>query len=142
MLLERRSAPDPSFIVGLSPAMRTLSADAVSAVAAAMQYVELGPGESLFPEDDRIDALYVVQSGVLHATEPDATGAPCLVRTIGVGEAIDQLQVLSGGSRRVEVRAIEPCQLWTIPGDVAAQSWRGGPEMLDEMRARSHNGAP
>jgi NTE family protein/lysophospholipid hydrolase len=137
MLLERRSAPDPSFIVGLSPALRTLSDDALSAVAAAMQYVELGAGEPLFAEDDRIDALYIVQSGVLHATEPDATRTPCLVRTVGAGEALDQLQVLSGGSRRVDVRAVEPSQLWMIPGDVVDALVESQPEFR-AVRERIH----
>src|SRR5262245_54119180 len=117
MLLER-TAHDPSSIVGLSPALRDLSGAAASAVAARLQRVELSPDESVFPEDDRIDALYIVHTGQLHATETDAAGNVRLVRTLGPGELVDQLQVLSGGARPVRVRAAEPTALWMIPGEV------------------------
>jgi NTE family protein/lysophospholipid hydrolase len=118
MLLERRSPPDPSSIVGASPVLRTLSAEAASAASAAMQSVELTAGESLFPEDDRIDAMYLLERGALHATETGSNGASLLVRTIAPGEIVDQLQVVGGGARAVHVRAAEPCHLWMIPGDV------------------------
>lgn len=136
MLLEHRSAPDPSSLTA-SPALRGLSGSAAAAAAASMQRVELAVGESLFPEDDRIDALYVVESGVLRATETDAAGTPRLVRTIGPGELVDQLQVLSGGSRPVHVHAAEPCQLWMIPGDIVDQLVESQPEFR-AIRERTH----
>ena len=137
MLLERRSPTDPSSVVGTSPVLRTLSAEAATAVAAAMQYVELPAGESLFPEDDRIDALYLVERGALHATEIAANNASILVRTIAPGELVDQLQVLSGGARPVHVRTAEPSSFWMIPGDVVDALVDSQPEFR-AVRERIH----
>ena len=137
MLLERSTAPDPSSVLSNSFAFRSLSSAAANAVTAALQFVELPTGESLFPEDDRIDAMYIVHQGVLHATEAGASGTSLLVRSIGPGESLDQLQVLSGGARAVQVRAAEPCQLWMIPGDVVDALDGSQPE-LRGVRERIH----
>jgi NTE family protein/lysophospholipid hydrolase len=137
MLLERRSPPDPSSIAGASPVLRTLSAEAAAAVAAAMHHVGLQPGDSLFPDDDRIDALHLLESGALHATEIATNGATLLVRTIAPGELVDHLQVFSGGARPVQVRAAEPSTLWTIPGDVVDSLVESTPEFR-LVRERIH----
>ena len=137
MLFERRSPADPSSIIASSPALCALSETAKAAVARALQCVEPDTGESLFPEDDRIDAMYVVEHGVLHATERGPNGAPLLVRTIGPGDVLDQLQVLSGGARRVHVHATEPCLLWMIPGEIVDALVDSQPEFR-QVRERIH----
>src|SRR5690349_15247525 len=137
MLLERPTAHDPSSVVGLSPALRELGGPAASAVAARLQRVELSPDESVFPEDDRIDALYIVDTGQLHATETDVTGNVRLIRTLGPGELVDQLQVLSGGARPVRVRAAEPTGLWMIPGELVDALVESQPEFR-LVRERTH----
>jgi len=110
--------PDQSSVIDASPDLRGLSGDAAKAVVGAAQHIELAAGESPFLDDDRIDALYIVREGVLHAVEGDATGREILVRTIEAGDVLDQLQTVSGGARSVRVRAVQPCALWAIPGDV------------------------
>jgi CRP-like cAMP-binding protein len=101
--------------------------------------VELEAGASLFPEGDRIDALYIVRDGVLRAVETDANGAEVLVRTIVAGEVLDQLQVLSGGTRPVQVRAHGTCLLWMIPGDIVdslAESHTGFRDVRERIHRR------
>ena len=118
MPLERRNVPDPIGVIRASPVLRALSPATADAVAAELQHAELAAGESLFPESDRIDALYIVRGGALRASEAGLHGVETLVRVIGPGEALDQLQVISGGARPVRVRADGPCALAVIPGDV------------------------
>src|SRR5205809_1132071 len=105
MPIEDPDTLDTGGTIAAHPALGTLSASVLTAVATALKSVELEAGESLFPEDDRIDALYIVRTGELRAIETNANGVESLVRTLGAGEILDQLQVLSGGTRPVQVRA-------------------------------------
>ena len=117
MLLEQASAPGLLSLVGSAPLFAGLTEATRSAVAQAMREVDLPEGESPFGDEDRIDALYIVRQGSLRAVEKGSSG-DTLVRAIGVGELLDQLQTLAGGVRPVRVLASEPSRLAMLPGDV------------------------
>jgi CRP-like cAMP-binding protein len=108
--------PLPDF--SAAPLIRDLPREVLDAVKAGARRVELAAGDELFPEGDRIESLYVVLGGLLHATEAGGNAAPSLVRVIPPGSAVDPLQALAGSAGRVSVRAARASSVAEIPGDV------------------------
>jgi NTE family protein len=117
MLLRPANATNLSSLVSGAPLFTELTEATRAAIAEAMRDLEVAPGDSPFSEDDRIDALYIVREGALRAVERGPNGEG-IVRTIGAGELLDQLQTLAGGVRPVRVLATERSRLAVIPGDV------------------------
>lgn len=95
---------------------RDLPPEAAEALAAAAEARTLDEGAVVFQEGS--DAAFVlVLEGRLEAVERDAQGAESVVRTVGPGEAVDELQVLAGAARPVVVRAAEATHVALVPGD-------------------------
>lgn len=90
-----------------------LSAESRAALAGKAKIRTLAPGERLFNPGSGAAALYMLQKGLLHATEPDPPGEPRLMRLIGPGEVLDGLQEL-GGNRSIGVFAVDQSEVAVI----------------------------
>lgn len=128
---------DPAAVLRSTPLFRGLGAQAEDALARELRPVRLPRGAPLFPEDDRIDSLWFLLSGRLAVCEEAPGGGETLVRTILPGEAVDQLQALSGSPRRARVRVEEDAELAVAPGEAVDRLVDAFPE-LRAARARLH----
>lgn len=96
-----------------SPLFAALPADDAAALAAAMHPIHLPTGVVLFTSHDAAAALYVIASGALEVVErvgEDETR----VRTMGPGEALDEMLALAGTSGALRVRAASPTVLLRV----------------------------
>lgn len=109
-----RPAFDPVAALRGSTAFAGLDADAMAALAAAMRRREVRAGERLLSSEDPAAGLFLLLSGSLRVTE--RTTHTETARSIAPGEAFDELQVLSGGHRIVQVEASEDAVLAYVAG--------------------------
>lgn len=85
-----------------APPLEPAERDALAAAAAPRP---LADGEVLLTTDDAPPALHFVLAGELVVVEHRTGGETAEVRTLGPGEALDQLQVLAGSRGPLSVRA-------------------------------------
>jgi predicted acylesterase/phospholipase RssA/CRP-like cAMP-binding protein len=97
------------------PLFAALSPDQLQHLVAAADRLSLRAGEWLFHEGDAGDGLYVVTAGSVDvvAGAPDSR----VVRTLGRGESIGELALLTGKPRSLGARAHRDCQLARISRD-------------------------
>jgi CRP-like cAMP-binding protein len=100
-----------------SPLVRGLAAEAASDVLRAATPRALDAGECLFLQGDPVDALYVVESGLLRLVQHTADGEEVVVRTLGGGEIVAGVALLDKRSFPVSAIAQTGCRLfaWTRP---------------------------
>jgi predicted acylesterase/phospholipase RssA/CRP-like cAMP-binding protein len=110
--------PDLEEVIHRSPLLDGLSEEAVSALGAAMQEVAVQAGDALFGSRAAGDALYLVLGGEVHAMESNAAGEDQIVRVIRPGELVDEMQVVAGSTRMVDLEAAVETRLARIPGAV------------------------
>ncbi|HEX6042553.1 cyclic nucleotide-binding domain-containing protein [Longimicrobium sp.] len=103
----------PAGVLQASPLFAALPADDAAALAGAMHPLPLAIGDVLFSSDDAPAALYVVASGALEVVERGAVGET-RVRTLGPGEALDEMQALAGNAGALLVRASAPATLMRV----------------------------
>ena len=104
--------PAPGVLLA-SPLFAQLPAEDAAALAAAMQPVHLAAGAVLFSSDDAAAALYVVAAGELEVVERGAS-SETRVRTLGPGEALDEMQALAGKTGALAVRAASAATLMRV----------------------------
>lgn len=94
-----------------SPLFRGLSQDEAETVLAAATTRELATGELLFLQGDAVEALYVVESGLLKLSQVTPEGDEVVVRTVGAGAIVAGVAVLEKRTLPVSATAIEPCRV-------------------------------
>jgi CRP-like cAMP-binding protein len=72
---------------------------------------ELATGEQLWQQEDRGDALYVVETGSLEVAGRLPGRRELTLATVGPGDVVGELALLDGGTRTAGVRALEPTRL-------------------------------
>jgi CRP-like cAMP-binding protein len=70
--------------------------------------------EPVFWFGDSGDTLYIIDSGRVAVTAPDADGNHVLLDTLGPGGIFGELSLLDGGPRSATVRAISDCSLLAL----------------------------
>ncbi len=70
--------------------------------------------EPVFWFGDSGDALYIIDTGRVAVTAPDAEGNHVLLDTLGPGSIFGELSLLDGGSRSATVRALSECSLLAL----------------------------
>ena len=129
--------PAPEVPPPLAPMFAALPPDAAAALSAAMHTLRLDAGATLFSSDDAKPAFYVVVDGELEVVERMPGGGETLVRTLGPGEALDELQALAGNRGSIQVRAVGATTLVRVDDadrDVLADRFT----VLREALARVH----
>jgi CRP-like cAMP-binding protein len=90
-----------------SPLFRGLSQDEAEAVLAAATTRSLSAGELLFLQGEPVEALYVVESGLLKLSQVTPDGEEVVVRTVGAGAIVAGVAVLEKRSLPVSATAVE-----------------------------------
>ncbi|HEX2076486.1 MAG TPA: cyclic nucleotide-binding and patatin-like phospholipase domain-containing protein [Longimicrobium sp.] len=109
--MQDSAALSPDFHAQLATHFAGLEPEAADALAAAMRPVHLAAGGVLLRTGQAPPAFYLVLAGELHVAERQPGQDEALLRVIGPGEALDELQVLAGSRGSVEVRAATDAEL-------------------------------
>ena len=98
-------------------AFKTLSADQLARVAAAVTYREVSAGEAMIVEGGPpTEQLYVLRDGTL-----DLLRRESLVTVMTAGELLGYPSLLTGTAPAFTVRARSDCALYCIPGDLGVE---------------------
>lgn len=121
---------------GPDPAARPgdLAPDAAAALCAEMERTAFRAGDALFAGPGSGSALYLVHDGLLHVVEPASDGAEALVRAVGPGEALDEMQLLAGSALPVVVRAARDAVVGRVPGDRVDRLCAAHPAVRDAVQ--------
>jgi NTE family protein len=99
--------------LSLSSLFRDLDPVLLADLAGRSHRVELAGGSSLFHYGDQGDALYVVATGRLRASVPNA-GTDEVVGDVGRGEVVGEIALITGEPRTATVRAVRDSVLIRI----------------------------
>lgn len=136
-LLDPGNPPDPARWTRAFPLFSTLTPGSAAALAALMEPVSLAPGEAVFARGIESDALCLLVEGEVRATEPGDDGAEVPVRVLRPGEAFDEMQLLAGIQRPLELRAAGEVRLARLRGGDADALAARLPDFR-EARERMH----
>jgi predicted acylesterase/phospholipase RssA len=125
--------------------------EVIARMAERAERTRLAAGDWLFRTGDPADSLYVVASGRIEAVLDDEEHT--LVRTLGRGDVIGELALLTGAPRSSSVRARRDAELVRLAGvelaallreqpDAALALTRALSQQLQESRAREDEAPP
>jgi uncharacterized membrane protein len=96
---------------------RRLTPDELEQLAAEVDQVVYQPGETIFNEQDRGDALYVVDSGSVRIWVVDEDVKPVTLAELKSGDFFGELAVLDRSARSTNATAIEESTLHRLSSD-------------------------
>ena len=96
---------------------RRLTPDELEQLAAEVDQVIYQPGETIFNEQDRGDALYVVDSGSVRIWVVDEDVKPVTLAELKPGDFFGELAVLDRSARSTNATAIEESKLHRLSSD-------------------------
>ncbi len=89
----------------------SLDSGAFADLAQSIAWIDLEAGQTLFRRGDPADAVYLVQSGLLHAQAEETGCAPVLVGRIEPGSLVGEIGLLMGGRRGATIMAAQRTRL-------------------------------
>lgn len=130
---DRLTENDVLTLIKSNPFWGTLSASIIQELLPCMEYVKVDAGETLLKQDDPSQAMYVVMKGRLQAVIDQPDGHAAFVGTIGPGEPIGEIQILSGGRHTASVRALSEAELIRLSRETLEKLLRQSPEMISVL---------
>jgi CRP-like cAMP-binding protein len=112
---------------------QSLSEQELASIATLTTTRELAPRDELFHKGDRGSQVYVVCSGRLKILTTSRVGTCVVFNTVGPGEVIGELALISGATRNATVIAVEPCSLLVIERRDFLAFLRSRPEAAIEL---------
>lgn len=90
------------------PLFAELPEETLVALTEEVQVRHFDPGESLMLQGSSADALYIIRSGRVEVDLKSPHGRDRVIGSMGPGEVVGELGMLTGGTRTATVRAVEP----------------------------------
>lgn len=126
------------------PLFQGLSFDGVASLKGRLRVETFPPGSDLLQVGKDTPGLYVLRSGTAAAIVVDASGAEREVATLGRGECLGEMSLISGEPCSATVRAITETETWLLPTEdflelVTHQPelWRNLGRVLSQRLART-----
>jgi CRP-like cAMP-binding protein len=110
----------------------TLSPTHLEALAKAAQVVELGPGLPLIREDDHTESMFVITAGEVTVSVREE-GRHREVATLGKGDIVGEIALLTGHRRSATVRARTPVTALQIDREAIAPLLIAEPALFDRF---------
>lgn len=99
------------------PLFQRLTPEELEQLAAEVDQVKFDPDETIFNEQDKGDALYVVEAGSVRIWVLDEDVEPVTLKELGPGEFFGELAVLDRGPRSTNATAIGETTLHRLSSD-------------------------
>ena len=96
---------------------RRLEPEELELLATRVEHVTFAPGETIFMENDKGDALYVVDSGSVRIWVLDEDAKPVTLAELKAGEFFGEMAVLDRGPRSSNATAIADTVLHRLSSD-------------------------
>ena len=112
------------------PIFEGLDPSLLSAIAREIEWFALPGGTTLFDLGESPDALYLVVSGHLGAYSSSVEGHRRLVGSIGAGETVGEMALISGKPRTATVIALRDTELGRLPAEAFARLMMSHPQGL------------
>ncbi len=135
MARQQPATPEPDLAERLraTPLFDSLPRQVLDEICRHLEPLALDAGEVLFRRTDADRALYVLLDGRLAASRTDEDGETTVLGEIGPGEAVGEIQLLTGGERTADVHAREPSRLVRLPAATVDWLAESAPEVLGEL---------
>lgn len=92
-------------------------------------------GETLVAEGDESEGLFLIASGSVRVTKPDADGEPLILAELGAGDVVGEIGVVLRRPATASVRAVHPTVAMELTRDGFAAAIRAHPTLLTELYA-------
>jgi uncharacterized membrane protein len=96
------------------PLFTQLPGEALERLATLVEVVQVGPGDTIFHQSDRGDALYAVQSGRIRIWVRDEDAREVTLSELTQGQFFGELAVLDTGERSANATAMVESQLYRL----------------------------
>jgi CRP-like cAMP-binding protein len=117
------------------PIFAMVGADDVRALAAGARPLFLGHTQRLVVEGNAGTSLFLVGDGAVEVRRRNASGGDDLVETLGRGEVVGEMALLTGEARSATVRSVDETVVYEISRQLYEPLVRKHPEWLDELAA-------
>ena len=101
----REELPETADIVRNMPLFRQLEDAALEELAKATEEMVFSPGDIIISEGDASDCMYVIARGAASVTR-QSRGSEILLDTLGGGDIVGEMALLTGENRNATVRAV------------------------------------
>ena len=105
---------NPEKILTEAPAFSTASPKTIAELAATAQVLTLDAGAYLFRVGEPSDAVYLIVTGLLELYLPEGASDNAPFTRLGPGELVGETQIITGGRRTGDVRAVGRVELVRI----------------------------
>jgi ATP-binding cassette subfamily B protein len=121
--------------------LETMPPDVRAIVEAGFVPVQFGFGETIVREGDEADALYVITAGAARVSKRDDDGREVPLTTIGAGDALGEVALLTGGRRVATVRASGAVEALRLDRALFSAVVAGSPAVAEwaEAQLRRHH---
>jgi CRP-like cAMP-binding protein len=92
-------------------------------------------GETLVSEGDEGEGLFLIASGAVRVTKPDADGEPLILAELGPGDVVGEIGVVLRRPATASVRAFHPTVAMELTREGFAAAIRAYPTLLTELYA-------
>lgn len=100
-----------------------------------LETVALPEGSALFRQGDPIDSLYILLSGSLRVAITQEDGGELVVATVGPGEVLGEMQILTGGERTASIYADREAELLRLTREAFDRLAERHPVLIHEVAA-------
>ena len=108
----------------------TLAADLLASVCLSMTRVSLPAGSPLFEAGERADALYIVMRGRLQAGAQPGSQPASHLASLGPGQLLGEMQILTGGRHATSIRAVTDSELARLAKADLERLAQGSPQLV------------
>ena len=115
------------------PILQLLSSDEVHSLAIAARPLLFGPAERLVVQGQAGDSLFLVADGTVEVLLRRANGIDVVVDTMGRGEVVGEMALLTGERRAATVRALDSVVVYELGCRHYEALLRKHPEWLDQL---------
>lgn len=115
------------------PILRMLTADDVHALAVGARPLLLGPTQRFVVEGREGTSLFLVGEGTVEVRLRNDDGTDWLVETMGRGEVVGEMGLLTGEKRTATVRSVSETVVYEIGRQQYEPLLRAHPEWLEEL---------
>jgi hypothetical protein len=117
------------------PILKMLGPDDVRALAMTARPVLLGPGARLVVQGEEGTSLFLVADGVVEVLVRQGNGADVAVDTMGPGQVVGEMSLLTGEPRGATVRAVDGAVVYEIGAESYRPLVQANPHWVDELAA-------
>lgn len=115
------------------PIFRMMTPDELHALALGARPLFFGPTQRFVVQGHRGTSLFLVADGAVEVRRREDDGHEWLVETMGPGEVIGEMSLLTGAPRSATVRSVEETLVFEIGRHAYVPLVRAHPEWIDEL---------